>query len=320
MIQNSKNLIIIAILIAVATIGGAIWYVNNGKTTVLNSEQAGQEAIDYINQLLPEGNTAVLMDIVDAGSVYKIHLKIGENEYDSFITKDGQYLFPEGYDLSLQTEETETTNNQEVSKQEKPDVKLFIMSYCPYGLQAQKMFLPVYNLLKEEADMGVYFVNYIMHDKIEIDENLNQYCVQKEENQKYATYLNCFVKEGNSEQCLTEAQIDQNLLQNCISETDQQYNIYSQYQDQSTWLNGIYPRFDVEADLNQIYGVTGSPTVVIYDQVVTVNPRSPENFKEIICQSFVSPPQDCSQTLSETAFSPGFGLETGDSSGGGCGP
>lgn len=55
------------------------------------------------------------------------------------------------------------------------------MSYCPYGLQAEKMFLPVYDLLKNKAEMGIYFVNYIMHDKKEIDENLREYCIQKEQ-------------------------------------------------------------------------------------------------------------------------------------------
>jgi len=116
-----------------------------------------------------------------------------------------------------------------------------------------------------------------------------------------------------------ETGIDQTGLSTCFSATDNEFSIYSQYQDQSTWLNGNFPRFGVHDAFNTQYGVRGSPTVVINGTTVSVDPRSPENFKQIICQAFNSPPEECSQTLSDVAFSPGFGLETGGSSGGGCG-
>jgi len=158
-----------------------------------------------------------------------------------------------------------------------------------------------------------------MHEKKEIDENLRQYCIQKEEKEKYYDYLSCFVKAGEFEKCLNEAKIDKEKMNSCISETDKEYKITQLYNDKSTWLSGRYPRFDVHTDLNEKYGVQGSPTVVINDKVVEVSSRSPEKFKEVICQAFNSPPEECSQTLSNTTFSPGFGLETGTSSGGGCG-
>jgi len=70
--------------------------------------------------------------------------------------------------------------------------------------------------------------------------------------------------------------------------------------------------------LNEKYGVQGSPTVVINDKVVSVSTRSPEKFKEIVCQAFNTPPAECSQTLPEEVSSPGFGLSSGSSSGGSC--
>jgi hypothetical protein len=33
-----------------------------------------------------------------------------------------------------------------------------------------------------------------MHDKKEIDENNKQYCIQKEQNDKYSDYLKCFLE------------------------------------------------------------------------------------------------------------------------------
>jgi hypothetical protein len=327
----TKFLIPISIIVAGLFIAGAFVYINQGKIKELTAKEAflpqqiAEKALDYINKnkdTLTGGNTASLLNVVEEGNIYKIHLKVGENEYDSYITKDGKFLFPGGYNLEEETQKEAAKNGEtatpEASKRDKPDVKLFVMSYCPYGLQAQKMFLPVYDLLKDKVEMGVYFVNYAMHEKKEIDENLGQYCIQEEQKEKYYDYLSCFVKEGKFNDCLSQAQIDTTKMESCVSKTDEQYKITSQYNDKSTWLSGKYPKFDIHSELNDEYGVQGSPTIVINDQVVDVNPRSPEKFKEVICQAFNSPPEECSQTLSNTAFSAGFGLEAGSGSGGQC--
>jgi len=325
MLKDLNKLIPILILVAGISIFGTYFYLTRIKTPqekFLSPQEAAQNAINYINEnLLQKGVTASLVDVVEENGLYKIRLKVGEKEFISYVTKDGKILFPEeGIDLEKKIAKEETpTSTQEIQKTDKPDVKLFVMAYCPYGLQMEKAYLPVYNLLKEKADMGIYFVNYIMHEKKEIDENLRQYCIQKEEKEKYYDYLSCFVKAGEFEKCLNEAKIDKEKMNSCISETDKEYKITQLYNDKSTWLSGRYPRFDVHTDLNEKYGVQGSPTVVINDKVVEVSSRSPEKFKEVICQAFNSPPEECSQTLSNTTFSPGFGLETGTSSGGGCG-
>jgi len=316
MLKDLHKLILILILVVGISIGGTYFYLNRIKTP----QKVAQKAVDYINEnLLQKGIVATLVDVAEENGLYKFHLKIGEQEFVFYVTKNGKILFPEeGIDIEKALTQTgEATSTQEIQKTDRPDVKLFVMSYCPYGLQMQKAFLPVYNLLKDKAEMGVYFVNYIMHEKKEIDENLRQYCIQKEQKEKYYDYLSCFVKDGNFEGCLSEAKIDTTKMESCISKTDEQYKITSQYNDKSTWLNGSFPRFDVYTDLNEKYGVQGSPTVVINDVVVEVNPRSPEKFKETICQAFNSPPEECSQTLSNTAFSSGFGLEASSTSSGG---
>jgi hypothetical protein len=326
MIGSNRILIPLSIVVIVAglIVAGAFIFVSRGK--VLPAQEAAEVAINYINENFPAvNNSASLVEVTDEGDVYKIHLKIslesGEYEYDSYVTKDGKYLFPDGYKIEEEIAEEEPSGEEtttEVPVQDRPDVKLFVMSYCPYGLQAQKMFLPVYDLLKDKAEMGVYFVDYIMHDKKEIDENLSQYCIQEEEKEKYADYLSCFVEDGDSAGCLSLAGIDQEKLTACVSATDEQFNITALYNDQNTWLNGAYPQFNVESDMNDQYGVSGSPTVVINDQIVTVSPRSPENFKEIVCQAFESAPEECSQALSEDVPSYGFGGGTGSSSSGSC--
>jgi len=325
--ENKRvNLIPLAIVVVGVLIAGVILHINQQKKseglTILPPQKIGEKAIKYINEnLITEGKTASLSTISEENGLYKIVIKIGDQEFPSYVTRDGKFLFPqEPINLDKKIEKKESSNSvQEIPKRDKPDVKLFVMSYCPYGLQMEKAYLPVYNLLKDKLEMGIYFVNYIMHNKKEIDENLRQYCIQKEEKEKYVNYLSCFLKAGEFEKCLMEAKIDKDKMNSCISKTDQEYKISQMYNDKKNWLNGNYPKFDVNSDLNEKYGVQGSPTIVINDKVVEVNPRSPEKFKEIVCQSFNSAPAECSQTLSENVFSVGFGLETGSATGGGCG-
>jgi len=310
--KNNRT-ISLSIVAAAIIIAGALVYIDqNSSAKSLPMEAAAEKAISYINEnLLSSGMTASLVAATDEGEIYKVHLEVKENdsilgEFDSYVSKDGKFVFPEGYNIG-QSSVQKTEGTAEVVKSDNPDVKLFVMSYCPYGLQAQKMFLPVYELLKDKISMGVYFVNYIMHDKQEINENLNQYCVQKEQKEKFSDYLNCFVQSGDSETCLSQTAVDRAKLSGCLAQTDAEYNIYSLYADKSTWLNGSYPKFDVNSDLNEKYGVQGSPTIVINDQIVKIDPRSPENFKSIVCQTFNSEPEECSQSLSEEVPSAGIG-------------
>lgn len=286
-----------------------------------SSDKIAKAAVTYINgNLLTNGMTASLVESSkEENGLYKIKFKIGEQEFDSYISEDGKFLFPQGFDMEEKQENNQNQEqaNQDIPKKERPDVKLFIMSYCPFGLQAEKMYLPVYDLLKDKADIGIYFVNYAMHDKKEIDENLRQYCIQEEQKEKYYSYLSCFVKEDNFEKCLGEAKIDKTKLNSCVSKTDSEFKITQQYNDKDSWLSGKFPKFDVHADLNEKYEVKGSPTVVINDKVVSVNPRSPEKFKEAICNAFDKAPSECSEILSNEAASSSFG-DSGSSGSGSC--
>ncbi len=251
-------------------------------------------------------------EIKKEGGLYVFNLNIEGQDYQSFVTEDGKYLFPQGVNLE------EFIASSEITKKETPDVKLFVMSYCPYGLQAQKGFLPAWELLGDKADMGTYFVDYIMHDKEEIDENLVQYCIEKEQSEKIITYLECFVDKGEGDVCLDEAGIDQESLNDCVSRTDAEYGVTSAYENKESWINGRYPPFKIHAELNEEYEVAGSPTLVINGQVVNLPDRSPESFKSRICEAFVEKPEECNETLSTQAFSPGFGLAAGAVSGGSC--
>lgn len=327
-LKSNKIIIPAAIVIAGLLIAGSVIYFKKDESKVLSSQQAAEKAINYVNQVISaQGatDTAVLVNTTTTDSgVYQVGFKIRTYDYNLFISKDGKYLFPEAYDLAAiseaqqqQENNNNSSNNSQPAKSDRPDVKLFVMSYCPYGLQAEKMYLPVYNLLKDKADIGIYFVDYAMHDKQEMDENLRQYCIQKNNKAEYYDYLSCFVKAGNSDNCLSEAKIDKTKLASCVAQTDAQYKLTEMFNDKSTWIGSTcpeppycFPQFDVNADLNEQYGVQGSPTIVINGTIAEVSPRSPEKFKEIVCDAFNVAPQECQQALSGDAASVSFGEGT----------
>ena len=203
-------------------------------------------------------------------------------------------------------------------KKEKPEVELFVMAYCPYGTQIEKGILPVARLLGDKIDFNVKFVYYAMHGKKELDEQTLQYCIQKDYNDKYLDYLACFLKEGNTDDCLKEVGLDEK-LDTCITETDAEFKITEKFNDKSTWSGGRFPLFDVDKELNEKYGVRGSPSLVI-NGVTAKSGRDSASLLDAVCTGFKNKPAECNEKLSSDNPSPGFGFKEGSSTstGGQC--
>ena len=299
-----------------------------GRTILIShgvsADEIGRKVIDFINNnLVQPGTSASLVSVKDMGSYYEILTSYQGQQIPVYASKDGKTLFLQAIDMTQSIErrtESETQQEpQEIPKRERPEMKVFIMSFCPFGIQAVKALLPVMKLLENEADISIHFVDYIMHGEKEVYENLRQYCIQKEQRDKFYNYMLCFVQNGDYQKCLSEAKVDVDKLNVCMNETDEKYNITKYYQDRNTWLNGRYPLFLLEKDLNDKYNVRGSPTIIINDKEVRLT-RSPEAFKQSICEAFTNPPKECNQTLSTEIASPGIGPLTGGSaSSGSCG-
>ena len=100
-----KHFIPIAIILAALLIAGAFIYVKQGSASI-SIQEAGEKSIAFINQsIADQGVTASLIEVVDEDEVFRIHLKIADTEYDSFMTKSGKFLFPSGFNLEEQTVE-----------------------------------------------------------------------------------------------------------------------------------------------------------------------------------------------------------------------
>lgn len=196
-----------------------------------------------------------------------------------------------------------------MQKLEKPEVELFVMSHCPYGTQIEKGILPVLELLGDKIEYSVKFCTYAMHGKKELDEQILQHCIQKDHKEKYLAYLRCFLKEGKSEECVEEAGIDNTALELCIKATDEEYKITENYNDESTWLSGRFPIFDIYKESNEKYGIRGSPGFVV-NGVVAQAGRDSKSLLEAICTGFEEKPSECDEELSSSSPTPGFGFES----------
>jgi protein-disulfide isomerase len=309
---------------------------NSGMTGEVISEDKIEEiTMNFISSMTDDAEFLKAESYNDY--IYEVALSYQENEILLYITKDGKYLIqgltPLGeFEEELDNSEEESESiPQEIPKSEKPEVELFIMSYCPYGVQAEKGIIPVLELLKDKVDFRMRYVSYLMHGEKEAEENLREYCIQEIASDKYIEYMNCYLEgdgvesngyimNGNDiDKCLTQAGIDKEELETCMSETDEEFSITDNLNSGET-----YPKFNIDAELNKQYGVQGSPSLVINGILLEVSKegnyefneekiaysRSPETYKKIICSLFSEIPEECNTELSSETPSPYFGWES----------
>ncbi len=137
MTNKIKQLLTTFIVMAVSlAIMGVFVILNQEKIEKVETspEDLAQKAIDYINKnILSEGITASLVSVVEESGLYKIHIKIGEEEYDSYVSKDGKLLFPSGF-VELEktpiTETPETEESEPASENTIPSEELTEFIYC----------------------------------------------------------------------------------------------------------------------------------------------------------------------------------------------
>ena len=317
-----KNLMLY--LAGVVLVGGIIlatlFCLSQGKIEknglgVLSPQEAAQKAIDYINQnMLPEEISASLIEAGKESGVYKVKLKIEEQEFDSFISPDGKLLFIEAIDMDSDIQEGEENQTpQEISKQETPEVELFVMAFCPYGNQAEEIMIPVVDLLGNKANIELHYVIYSdyasgmgaqskdyclseeekycsMHGIQELNQGIRELCVQKYQKDKLWNFVkaineNCSAQNVDScwENIASETGINKETIKNCQK-------------------NEGLELLEKEVELNKMYGIGGSPQLIINGGEYN-GERNSEGYKTGICSGFNTQPEECNQKL-ETSVNP----------------
>jgi hypothetical protein len=312
----------VIIIVAVWVVAGTLkagklsfdWWTGGGLTV----EQVKVQTEKFINDNLTNGRKAEIKSITEGGDgIYKLSVQIADtpNVIESYVTKDGKIFFPKAMPTD---KNAAATNNGAAAKPQasapksvKPVVELFVMSYCPFGTQIEKGIIPAVQALGNTIDFKLKFVNYVMHQKKELDENTKQYCIGQIAPTKLLDYVGCFIDGTDAAQCIAKNGIDAGQVENCSAATDQKYGLSALYNDQSKWQNGfpLFPIYDAE---NAKYGVAGSPTLVINGVQVNSDARDSASLLKTICNTFTDKPVACSAKLSSVAPAAGIGTVSGN--------
>lgn len=304
--------------ILVIILGVIAWFTfgNSG----LSMDEVKEKTEAFINkELMMPGTKASIAKIEDIYGLYKLEVDIGSDIVESYITKDAKVFFPQAFMVEEMSGEGEDELDQsappvnvDIPKSEKPEVELFIMSHCPYGTQIEKGIIPVAKALGDKIDFEIKFVDYAMHGEVELEEQLSQYCISENQEDKFIPYLECFLLSGDSKSCLASSKIDTKKLASCVKETDSEFKVMENFNNKAGF-KGSYPSFNVYAEDNLKYSVGGSPTLIINETEVQ-SVRSPQALLSTICSAFELAPEECASTLSSDVPSPGFGNGTTASS------
>ena len=337
---KSKKILVVGLL-ALALIASALFFLqkNNIKIgaksgEVLSAEESKNKIEAFINEnLMPQGSQVTIKEFVEEEYLYKVVVDIGNGQepVNSYLTKDGKKFFPQVIDIEEMEEQKREAEEKanaekekemsEMEKNDKPKVELFVMSYCPFGTQIEKGMLPVLETLGDKVDFELKFCTYAMHGEKELQEQMRQYCVQKEEPNKVEDYLNCFLEvdeAGRSDKCIAEVGVNSSKLASCVTATDKEYKVMENFNNKETWLSGQFPLFDVYKADNDKYGITGSPGLVVNGKMIQSG-RDSESLLKTICSGFNEQPEECSIKLSSITPSSGFGFgEAGGNDSGFC--
>lgn len=306
-----KNTILVGVAIIAIIITGVLIYENSNPNFILagffgpSSNQVGQKAIDYINNNQLASTPATLVSASEESGLIKLKIKIGENEFDSYATKDGKLLFPQVLNMGEKSAADGSNQNANstpqqtpeeaaasVKKSDSPMLEAFVVSRCPFGLQMQRAMaeavknMPSLGQYIKARYMGAVSGNTItaMHGEAEAKENLRQICIREEQPTKYWNYVACQMKSsGVEDSCATSTGVDVSRLNGCISDTSR----------------GVaYAKQDFELEAK--YKVTGSPTLVLNGTVISESPfggRSADGVKSMACAGFNSQAGFCSTKL-----------------------
>lgn len=282
----------------------------------LSKDDAANKTVDYINNnLVAPGSIIELISIEEEAGLYKVTTSYEGQEIPVYITKDGSMLFLQGFNLNeeeikedtAEAQEQTTASCEDLPKADKPVIEAYVVSYCPFGTQMQRILVEIVDKIPSLADnikiryMGSVVDGKVtsMHGETEADENLRQICIREEQSDKYWKYLGNFLKTGDYESALQTAGIDSTKLEACMSDKGLEYA-------------------QEDFDLNDKYSIRGSPTLILNGEQASefdFGGRTAEAVKTLLCCGFSDKPSECSQELTTESAATGFS-ETYSGSGG----
>lgn len=315
MAKKTKFFANFVLIAAVIILGGVLVYQNLSQphNKVMPQDQLKAKIIDVIGKQIGGSKQVDVKKITKEGSLYKVNLTVMGHPYESYASLDGKYLFPK--EISLNPPKPKT-----MPQAQKPEIDLFVMAYCPFGNQAEKLMLPVVNLLKDKADFQLHYIIYSdyasgypkyclnkankycsMHGVQEVHEDMRELCIQKYQKNKLWDFVKAMddqTSPQNSdkkwEAIAQKLGIDVNKVKTC------EKNEGTALLDQEIALTKkSYPVQD-PSQYNNIDSITisGSPTIVINGMIYDGS-RSTKAYQDAVCSAFKTAPAECNQKLDE---------------------
>jgi hypothetical protein len=311
-ILGSKAVIAGLIVIAVVISGIGIIFAsgNTGGVSAVPLQDCANAVITYTNaNLVSAGSTAELVSVADKNGVYAVTARYQSRNITLYATKDCTFLFTSSYNMKVTTtptpavSPTPTTPAVPVTSA-RPTVELFVMSFCPFGTQAEGVMNPVIGLLGSKTNITVRYIASVggatvdsiqsLHGPTEAVEDLRQLCINKYYPQQLWPYLmdyntNCVPVRQNATSLAT-----------CVANTSRKVGIDNgKIETCAAGSEGI-ALLKADEAITTANKITGSPTLLINGQKYT-GARTPDAYKQGICNHFETPPAECSVNLSAQA-------------------
>jgi Thioredoxin len=307
--ENKK---LIAGLIVIALIAASVGYIfaamGGSGVNVVPAQECGANAIAYLNTNIAQANaTATLSSVTEKNGVYAISARYQNRNITLYTTKDCNLLFTSTYNMKGTATTTTPTPSPtptvppEPVKTARPSTELYVMAFCPFGVQAENAMKPVVDLLGAKSNFTVRYIATIqgdtldtvksLHGSSEAKEDIRQLCIAKYYPDKLWSYLldlntKCYPDYRNT-----------STLNTCTANAAQKLGIDNQKIEAcATGSEGLALLRSDEAITTSLK-ITGSPTLLINGQKYT-GQRTPEAYKQAICDRFLTPPAECGVNLS----------------------
>lgn len=293
---------IVVVLVAVLAVG----FMQGGPGAFVSPAACGEKAMAYVNNnLIQPGTSVELLSVNENRGLYELKIRYLSQEDTLYATKDCTLLFLSSLNMTAGSGVQQNPQPTQVPvKTARPVVDLYVMAFCPYGTQAEMVMSPVVDLLNAKADIRIRYITTIngntvdsvdsLHGMSEAKEDLQQTCINNYYPEKFWSYIKTF-----NEQCYPTWQ-NATALASCRKNIAKTLSIDSAKITacaQGAEGLSLLKEDETSSEKDSAYS---SPTLVI-NGVRYSGARTPEAYKQAICNSFETVPAECSTVLSSAS-------------------
>lgn len=94
--QIASVILGLLLIISIITHGFSRGY-DSGAVVKVTAQEAADRVIAYLDA---KGTTATIISVREIGELYSLELVMEGRSYNSYVTKDGSFLFPSGLELA----------------------------------------------------------------------------------------------------------------------------------------------------------------------------------------------------------------------------